>query len=580
MLSQLRLGPKLLLAPGLVLALLMVLACGAWYGMLRQDASLHNLVQVRAERLRAAGEVAGDIKHAHASIYQLLAWTSGSFAKARVDRLTGEIGRRHEAVLQQLATLALAANAGERRLIDATVEAMGSYHKGVAETIELAQTDQSIAANAMQKAEKEFVRLNATLAQLTALEKSLGVDAWRQAGEEFRWIGFAMASLVLLSIAVSLLVTMRVRRGMLHDIGAIAGVVADLAQGRLRPGQAVHGDDEIGATARALNLSIGKLAATVVAVKHTAASFDTSSREIAAGNQELSARTEQQAASLEETTSAMAVLTGAVRANAANAARASELAKGAALLATQGGEAAARAVASMAQLKTSSGKVSEITGLIDALAFQTNILALNAAVEAARAGEQGRGFAVVAAEVRALAQRSAAAAREIKGLVAGSVENIDKGGASVLAAGQRMDQIVAAAQQVSEIVGCISEASAGQATGIAEVNHAIGQMDGMTQQNAALVEEAAAATTSLHAQAARLSRVVAVFDIGSGDAHCDQSQPAPVERRLEGSAMRGGVPAASAERPAHEARAGQAKAPGNVHRLRDPDSRPGHHLKR
>jgi len=547
MLNKLRIGPKLLLAPGLVLALLMLLSSGAYYGMVRQNATLENMVQVRAERLRAAAAVGGEVKYAHANIYQLLAWISGSFAKPRLDALTAEINTRHAAIAHQLGKLGAMSDAQERAIVEATTEAMASYRKSVIETIELAQVDQSIAANAMQKAEKDFGALNANLAQLSALEQNLSLTAYQSARDEFRTLVATMAALVLLSIAVSLLVTVHVRRAMLADICGIAEVVDELAQGRLSAGRARAGHDEIADTSRALDRTIANLNHTLRTILASVHSIDTASQEIASGNLDLSARTEMQASSLEETASAMETLTEAVKENANNARRANDLAASAAVLAIEGGKSVERAVATMDQIQSSSRKIVEIIGVIDAISFQTNILALNAAVEAARAGEQGRGFAVVAAEVRTLAQRSAAAAKEIKLLIAASVDIINVGSASVNEAGSSMDDIVASVRQVNDIIERISDASAEQADGIAEVNLAVGQMDGMTQQNAALVEQAAAAATSLHEQTVNLAKAVSVFKIEGASAPAaapveeEHEFRDPAERRAPTSPMRGAL---------------------------------------
>ena len=548
MLDQLRIGPKLLLAPGLVLVLLMLLSGGAYYGMVRQNASLEHMVLVRSERLKAAADVAGEVKFAHANIYQLLAWINGSFAKPRLAALIAEIDRRHSQIGARLALLAQLSDPAERSIVDASAGAMAAYRKAVLETIELAQVDQSIATNAMQKAEKEFGALNTSLAQLSALEKSLSVAAYDQASEESRTLLATMAALVLLSICVSLLVTVRVRRAMLHAIDGISEAVDQLAQGRLHVGPPNGGRDEIADTARALDYTIGQLNSTLRTILASVQSIDTASQEIASGNVDLSVRTELQASSLEQTASAMETLTEAVRDNAGNARRASDLAASAAQLATDGGQAVERAVVSMEQIKTSSRKIVEIIGVIDGIAFQTNLLALNAAVEAARAGEHGRGFAVVAAEVRTLAQRSAAAAREIKNLIAASVAIIDSGNASVKVAGSSMGQIIDSVRQVNELIERISNASSEQAEGIAEVNLAMGQMDGMTQQNAALVEQAAAAAGSLHEQTVNLSKAVAVFKLDrapSERASTAKAEPEdfydPQERRAPASPMRVGL---------------------------------------
>jgi methyl-accepting chemotaxis protein len=316
---------------------------------------------------------------------------------------------------------------------------------------------------------------------------------------------------------------------MLRDIRAIADVVVALAAGRLAAGRGNHGRDEIADTARMLDQTVGQLTRTLGTVQGAVRAIDTAAREIATGNLDLSSRTEVQASSLEQTASAMNSLTVAVQANAAHARQACQLAADASAQARHGGTAMQDAVRTMEAIRASSRQIVDIIAVIDGISFQTNILALNAAVEAARAGEQGRGFAVVAAEVRTLAQRSAAAAREIKTLIAASVATIDGGSTSVQQAGERMTAIVAAVRQVNDIIERISAASAEQAQGIAEVNQAVGQMDDVTQQNAALVEQAAAAAASLQHQAAQLSQAVSVFKL---EAPRPPGQPAaaPVRR--------------------------------------------------
>ncbi|MBJ7313410.1 MCP four helix bundle domain-containing protein, partial [Rugamonas sp. CCM 8940] len=513
MLKQLRIGPKLLLAPCLVLLLLVLTAGCAYYGMVRQNASLENLVQVRAARLKTAADVGGEAKHAHANIYQLLAWVTSAFAQPRVDALVRQIKARHADIEQQLAGLARVAGPDERKIVEAAATALTAYHKAVLDTIEMASMDQSIATNSMTKAEKQFVVLNEELARLAALEKLLSERAHAEAKAEFHALGLTMAGAVLLSVLLSMVVTMRVRGTMLGDIRAIAESVQGLAAGRLTPGRRAVGRDEIADTSRSLDQAIGKLNATLCSVQQAVQGIDTAAHEIASGNLDLSSRTELQAGSLQQTASAMDNLTAAVRGNADHARQACQLAASASELAGRGGQAVGQAVLTMDSIRASSRKIVEIIGVIDGISFQTNILALNAAVEAARAGEQGRGFAVVASEVRTLAQRSAAAAKEIKTLIAASVSTIDSGSASVHQAGERMGEIVASVQQVNDIIGRISAASAEQAEGIAAVNSAVNQIDDVTQQNAALVEQAAAAAGSLQEQAAQLSGAVAVFQV-------------------------------------------------------------------
>ena len=252
---------------------------------------------------------------------------------------------------------------------------------------------------------------------------------------------------------------------------------------------------------------------TVTQVRSATDSINTASSEIASGNQDLSARTEQAASNLEETAASMEELTSTVR-NSADAARqANQLAATASEIAVRGGQVVGEVVTTMEAINHSSKKISDIIGVIDGIAFQTNILALNAAVEAARAGEQGRGFAVVAGEVRNLAQRSAEAAKEIKGLIGTSVDKVEAGSRLVADAGQTMSEIVGSVQRVSDIIGEITAAAGEQSDGIGQVNVAVNQLDQMTQQNAALVEESAAAAESLKDQANRLAQVIQIFKL-------------------------------------------------------------------
>ncbi|HEU4844932.1 MAG TPA: methyl-accepting chemotaxis protein [Burkholderiaceae bacterium] len=326
-----------------------------------------------------------------------------------------------------------------------------------------------------------------------------------------------LAALVggLVGGGIGLFVIWLVSRAMAAPVARAAQMLGQIADGNgdLSRRMTVETGDEIGMLADAFNRFVSSLNRTIREVRNSTDTIATASAEIASGNLDLSARTEGQASSLEQTASAMEELTATVSQNADSARHANELVQSASGYATQGGEVVGRVVDTMASIKDSSRKIVDIIGVIDGIAFQTNILALNAAVEAARAGEQGRGFAVVASEVRNLAQRSAAAAKEIKELIGDSVNKVDAGSTLVDEAGATMGKIVASVEQVTSIMSEIVAASHEQRDGIAQVNLAVTEIDSTTQQNAALVEQAAAAAASLQEQAANLAAVVSVFKL-------------------------------------------------------------------
>ena len=338
---------------------------------------------------------------------------------------------------------------------------------------------------------------------------NVAIDATSARARQLQ-IGLGVTGL-LLGTALATLLTRSITAPLAHAVGLAETVAA----GDLCSTIDSSARDEVGQLLRALSAMNANLLATVTEVRAGTDTIATAAREIAAGNLDLSVRTEQQAASLEETASSLEELTSTVKQNADNAQQANLLAVSASAIAARGGAVVADVVATMASINDSSREIVDIIGVIDGIAFQTNILALNAAVEAARAGEQGRGFAVVASEVRTLAQRSAAAAREIKALIDNSVRQVDAGGKLVGHAGATMEEIVGAIARVTGIMGEIAHASAEQTLGIEQINVAITQMDEVTQQNAALVEEAAGAAAALEAQAAALARAVGVFSIAA-----------------------------------------------------------------
>ena len=341
---------------------------------------------------------------------------------------------------------------------------------------------------------------------------------------------YAISGATLVGLLINVYLWYTLRTAVLQPLGkALAGARA-IAAGDLSGAFETDRTDEVGQLLRALQQMNRNLIATIRDVRSYVDTMDVATHEIAVGNMDLAGRTEAQAASLEQTASSIEEFSSTVKQNAQNSVQANALALAASEVAVQGGKIVADVIATMTDINTSSKKIVDIIGLIEGIAFQTNILALNAAVEAARAGEQGRGFAVVASEVRSLAQRSALAAKDIKGLIDMSVSKVSAGVTQVNRAGATMEQVVGSVKQVAVIMEEIALASREQSIGVEQVNQAIGHMDQVTQQNAALVEQAAAAATSLAEDAGSLTRAVSLFKFGKARAHASASRTRPASQ--------------------------------------------------
>jgi len=402
-----------------------------------------------------------------------------------------------------------------RALLAAVDERQQEYAATRARLEELMRLYDQPAVDALVPA-KLMPQAQAYLAAITQLREHVEAQAAQRLAADRASLSQAqlvLAVLLALSLAIGVAMAVLITRSVTQPVRSAVQVAEVIARNDLSQRVDSTRRDELGDLLRALGGMQQSLRQMVGQVRATTESINGASGEIASGNHDLSSRTEQTAANLQQAAASMDQLTGTVKNSADSARQANQLASNAASVAARGGEVVSQVVATMDEINASSKKIADIIGVIDGIAFQTNILALNAAVEAARAGEQGRGFAVVATEVRGLAQRSAEAAKEIKALISASVDKVEGGSRLVADAGQTMQEIVGSVQRVTDIIGEITAAADEQSDGIGQVNTAVLQLDQMTQQNAALVEESAAAAMSLKDQAGQLSRLVSAFTL-------------------------------------------------------------------
>jgi methyl-accepting chemotaxis protein len=518
--STTTIGTRLAYGFGGVFLLMMALTALAIGRVNNIDTSLNRINEVNNVKQRYAINLRGSVHDRAIALRDVVLAADAGAARPHIDqiaRLDANYARSAgplDALFQARSDI----DADERAALAGIKESERKTQPLIAKVVELRLADQLPEASALlaQQAAPAFVEWLASVNRLIDLEEKLNQAEADYAGGLAKTFLLWMLVLCTIALAVGSVAAWFISRGLLRQLGGepdyAAGIVGSIAAGDL----AVVIDTRAGDTTSLLYAMKGmrdSLVRIVAQVRTGTATITSASTEIAAGNRDLSARTESQAGTLEETASSMEQLTATVRQNADHARQANLLAVSASQVAVKGGAVVGQVVDTMASINESSRKIVDIIGVIDSIAFQTNILALNAAVEAARAGEQGRGFAVVAGEVRGLAQRSAAAAREIKTLIGDSVQRVDAGARLVQEAGSTMRDIVDSVDSVTGIMAEISLASQEQSAGIEHVNQAIGQMDQATQQNAALVEQAAAAAASLHAEARTLARVVSIFKL-------------------------------------------------------------------
>jgi methyl-accepting chemotaxis protein len=511
MLSRLKIGPRLGLGFATVLALTVLVGTFSVHQLGRVHDATVDLATNWLPSMEALGEygaATATIRRAQA-VYEMVDKPEEYAAEAaRIEEQKRKAAAAWKRYSDMLTT------DEERKVAKKVEEAEQRYYASLGQMLAMPHGD----ADFHEKARKHYMESRPVFAALTAaldndvdFQAKGGELAFKSAEASFRQTRVAVIVLLVVAVGIGAAFSLLIARSITRPLARAVQVAETVASGDLTSEVHVDSADETGQLLAALKRMNESLVSIVSQVRNSSDSIATGSTQIATGNADLSQRTEEQASNLQQTAASMEELTTTVKQNADTAREATRLAGGASSAAVDGGLVVGRVVATMDDISQSSRKIGDIIGVIDGIAFQTNILALNAAVEAARAGEQGRGFAVVAGEVRTLAQRSAQAAKEIKALIAESVEKVENGSRLVDEAGQSMNDIVAQVKRVGDLIQEISTSSVEQSSGIGQIGDAVTQLDKVTQQNAALVEESAAAADSLRHQAGQLAQTVSVF---------------------------------------------------------------------
>ncbi|MRW91325.1 methyl-accepting chemotaxis protein [Duganella sp. FT80W] len=532
-----KVGTRLGLGFALVLVFLVAVTAVGILRMAQIQDRLDHVINVNNVVSRLVLDMRNNVADRINSLRVLTLMTDPGDMEPEMNRIKEMAGKYDEAQKKLSAQFAKEATAEEKALLATIKDAEATAMPAIAKASEMwlgnkAEEATRVLIKEIRPAQKKWMT---ALEQLGGLEDKTNAQMQVDAASGFSSARSFMIIMGLLAVAISVAAALVITRGLLKQLGAepdyTAAIAGSIADGDLSIAINTNSGDKHSLLAEMKEMR-NSLVDIVSQVRTGTETIGTASREIAAGNVDLSSRTEMQASSLEKTASAMDELTSTVKQNADNAREANQLASAASDVAIRGGQVVSEVVDTMSSIDASAKKIVDIIGVIDGIAFQTNILALNAAVEAARAGEQGRGFAVVASEVRNLAQRSAAAAKEIKSLIDDSVEKVGAGTKLVGQAGVTMDEVVSSVRRVTDIMSEIANASQEQSAGIAQVNQSIIEMDSMTQQNAALVEEAAAAAQSLQDQAGELARVVSIFKLVEGEERVPVAAPAPAAKAV------------------------------------------------